>query len=183
MANNPNLNPINKISQFIPNKKQQNPLINILGNKNEIIGIDNNKSILEENKNKNINNPFYQKDPININQILIDNLNNQIEDDDGINVFSDVEDESKDNKSYQKPKEVIAIVRHKFLQTPQIIKEMNSIQIFCKVKILQLALQATITHRTISIDFKVISLEKLQVFKYKVRIHTIQADKVIPLKF
>jgi len=36
---------------------------------------------------------------------------------------------------------------------------------------------------TISTDFRVISLAKLQVYKYKVKLHTIQVVQVIPLKF
>ena len=75
------------------------------------------------------------------------------------------------------------IVRLKYLQMPQIFKEMTRIRLLRKAKTLQLAWQATIALRIISIDFKVIFLEKLQVFKYKVKIHTIRADKVIPLKF
>ena len=77
-----------------------------------------------------------------------------------------------------------AIVRHKFLRMPQIIKEMNSKLIFLKAKIHQLELRVTLIQiQIISIDFKVASLEKLRIFKFKVKIHTIRVAKVIPLKF
>ena len=76
-----------------------------------------------------------------------------------------------------------AIVRHKYLQMPQIIKQMTN-KPLCKAKIHRLAHQITsIQILTISIDFKVISQAKLQVSKYKVKLHTIQVAQVIPLKF